>query len=333
FAFTSKHLLYGKLRPYLAKIARPTFAGICSTDILPVLPGPRLDRGYLAWYLLTPHMVAFANSRATGVNLPRMSPRTLAELKIPLPPISEQRRIAETLDKADALRAKRCAGLAQLDTLTQSIFLDMFGDPVTNPKQWPQADMSQVVYGEYGVKAGPFGSSLKKEHYTDKGYRVYGQEQLIAGRFDVGNYYIGEKKYRQLKTCAVAEGDVLISLVGSFGKILVVPRGIEEGIINPRLLKITPNRKLITPYFLAALLALSTIQSEFGRMSHGGTMGVLNAGLLKELRVILPPVDLQHDFLRRILAAQALRVVHETSLVQLDGLFASLQYRAFRGEL
>ena len=71
FAFTRQHLLYGKLRPYLAKIARPDFEGICSTDILPILPGPKLDRGYLAWLLLMPEMVALMSSRATGANLPR----------------------------------------------------------------------------------------------------------------------------------------------------------------------------------------------------------------------------------------------------------------------
>jgi type I restriction enzyme S subunit len=72
FAFTPQHLLYAKLRPYLAKIARPDFDGICSTDILPVLPGPDVDRAYLAWLLLRPEMVALASSRATGANLPRL---------------------------------------------------------------------------------------------------------------------------------------------------------------------------------------------------------------------------------------------------------------------
>ena len=75
FSFTPRHLLYGKLRPYLAKIARPTFEGICSTDILPVLPGANLDRDFLAHFLLRPESVVLANSRATGANLPRLSPR------------------------------------------------------------------------------------------------------------------------------------------------------------------------------------------------------------------------------------------------------------------
>jgi type I restriction enzyme S subunit len=250
-----------------------------------------------------------------------------------LPPLSEQRRIAAILDKADALRAKRRAALAQLDTLTQSIFLEMFGDPIVNRKGWHRVDLVHAVNGKYGIKAGPFGSSLKKTDYTESGYRVYGQEQVLAGRFNVGNYYIGERKYQQLKACAVQAGDVLVSLVGSFGKVLVVPPGIEPGIINPRLLKISPNPRLLTSFFLANLLSLPSVQAEFERMSHGGTMGILNAGLLKQLGVILPPILLQQDFADLLTRSQNLKIAHDTSLAEFDALFASLQHRAFLGEL
>jgi type I restriction enzyme S subunit len=193
--------------------------------------------------------------------------------------------------------------------------------------------MTGVVVGKYGIKAGPFGSSLKKEDYTTSGYRIYGQEQVIAGRFDNGDYYIGERKFQQLKSCAVTEGDLLVSLVGSFGKVLVVPPGIEPGIINPRLLKITPNQQLVTPDFLAALLQHPTAQAEFQRIAHGGTMGILNAGLLKQLKVILPPVTLQREFACRVSAVEKLKAAQRASLAEMDALFASLQHRAFRGEL
>jgi len=333
FKFTDRHVLYGKLRPYLAKIACPNFTGICSTDILPILPGPDLERRFLCYFLRQPSMVDYANSRAAGANLPRLSPSALAAFKIPLPPLAEQRRIAEVLDRAEALRAKRRAALAQLDTLTQSLFLDLFGDPVTNSKAWKRVEMTDAVIGKYGIKAGPFGSSLKKEDYAESGYRIYGQEQVIAGRFDIGDYYIGERKYQQLKSCAVTEGDLLVSLVGSFGKVLVVPAGIEPGIINPRLLKITPNQALVTPGFLASLLQHPTVQAEFQRVAHGGTMGILNAGLLKQLKVILPPIPLQREFARRVTAVEALKTAQRASLAELDALFATLQHRAFKGEL
>lgn len=333
FRFSRRHLLYGKLRPYLAKIALPDFDGVCSTDILPILVGPSIERRYLYQFLRQPQMVRYAASRAVGVNLPRLSPSLLAQFEIPLPPLEEQRRIAEVLDRAEELRAKRRAALAQLDTLTQSIFLDLFGDPITNPRKWKRVAMPDVVVGKYGIKAGPFGSSLRKADYTTHGHRVYGQEQVIAGRFDIGDYYIGERKYQQLKSCAVSEGDLLVSMVGSFGKVLVVPPGIEPGIINPRLIKITPNHDLVTSNFLAALLTLSSTQAELERLAHGGTMGILNAGLLKQLKVILPPVQLQYDFADRIAAVDKLKTSHRASLAELDAVFASLQHRAFQGEL
>jgi type I restriction enzyme S subunit len=90
---------------------------------------------------------------ATGASYPAVSDRIVLDSKLPVPSVPEQRRIAEILDKADALLAKRRAALAQLDLLAQSIFLDMFGDPVTNPKGWPVAPLAELcsVAGEYGA--------------------------------------------------------------------------------------------------------------------------------------------------------------------------------------
>jgi type I restriction enzyme, S subunit len=283
------------------------------------------------------HWLAYSAPRlaakAKGATFKQVNREDIGELEIELPPLAEQRRIAEVLDRAEGLRAKRRAALAQLESLTQSLFLDLFGDPVLNSKGWKCVAMTDAVIGKYGIKAGPFGSSLKKEDYAVSGYRIYGQEQVIAGRFDIGDYYIGERKYQQLKSCAVAEGDLLVSLVGSFGKVLIVPAGIEPGIINPRLLKITPNQASVTPDFLASLLQHPTVQAEFQRVAHGGTMGILNAGLLKQLKVILPPISLQREFARRVTAVEALKTAHRASLAELNALFATLQHRAFRGEL
>lgn len=113
--FTTEHVLFGKLRPNLAKISRPNFAGVCSTDILPIRPGKDLDRDYLAHYLAQRSIVEFAASRTSGANLPRLSPTVLARFPIPLQPLPEQRRIAAVLDHADALRAKRRQVLTHFD--------------------------------------------------------------------------------------------------------------------------------------------------------------------------------------------------------------------------
>ncbi|WP_246099858.1 restriction endonuclease subunit S [Tessaracoccus rhinocerotis] len=151
FRFNERQVLFGKLRPNLGKIARPDRAGVCSTDILPITPSKHLDRGYLAHYLSQPPMVAFAASRTSGANLPRLSPRVLATFEVPLPNIEEQRRIAAILDKADAIRAKRRQVLAHLDALIQSIFHDMFGDPRTNSRQSDLISLKELGVLERGV--------------------------------------------------------------------------------------------------------------------------------------------------------------------------------------
>jgi type I restriction enzyme S subunit len=147
FAFTDRHILYGKLRPYLAKIARPRFPGVCSTDILPILPGSKVDPGFLLHFLRQPRMVDYASSKTTGANLPRLSPKALAEFEIPLPPLSEQKRIADILDKADSIRRKRQEADALLTSVRSAVFHERFGDPVANPKSW-----EVVKLGDYQTK-------------------------------------------------------------------------------------------------------------------------------------------------------------------------------------
>jgi type I restriction enzyme S subunit len=153
FEFTAEHLLYGKLRPYLSKIARPSFGGVCSTDIFPVLPGTKLDRDFLHHFLRLPAMVDAANSRAVGANLPRLGATSLANFDLPLPPLAEQRRIAEVLDRAETLRSQRRQALAQLDALAEAIFLDMFGDPLSNPMAWSLSKLSMLGTLDRGISS------------------------------------------------------------------------------------------------------------------------------------------------------------------------------------
>ncbi|WP_081130105.1 restriction endonuclease subunit S [Metallibacterium scheffleri] len=146
-------VLVSTVRPNLNAVARvpqKLDGATASTGFCVVRPRPeRLDGGYLFHWVRSPRFVSDMARLATGASYPAVSDRIVFDSKLPLPPLPEQRRIAEILDKADALRAKRRAALTQLDTLTQSIFLDMFGDPATNAKRWPQ-----VPIGDHAIKIG-----------------------------------------------------------------------------------------------------------------------------------------------------------------------------------
>ena len=327
FSFTPRHLLYGKLRPYLAKIARPEFEGICSTDILPVLPGPDLDRSYLAWLLLSPHMLAEASSRATGANLPRLSPTALGELKIPFPPLAEQQRIAEILDKIHALRAKRQATLAQLDKLTQSIFIHMFGDPTANPQRWPTNALEDLFEISRGGSPRPI-----EDYITDS---PDGVNWIMIGDAPEGAKYITatKKKIRPegvKRSRSVKPGDFLLTNSMSFGRPYIMR---TSGCIHDGWLVLSPRNSNVIPDYFYSLLGSRALYTEFSRRAPGATVKNLNIGLVRSVVVPVPPEAMQREYAVRVSAIEGLTLPFQQSLGGLERLFAALQQRAFLGVL
>ncbi|TKG95184.1 restriction endonuclease subunit S [Puteibacter caeruleilacunae] len=162
------------------------------------------------------------------------------------------------------------------------------------PDEWEVKILNNIgTHDKPVIKAGPFGSALKKEFYVSKGYKVYGQEQVIQNDAFVGDYYIDEKKFNSLKSCMVTPGDILLSLVGTIGKTLIVPESAEEGIINPRLLRLSIDRNKYSSNFLAEYLKFEKTSQLLERWSQGGTMGVLNASILRAISIPLPPLPEQ----------------------------------------
>jgi len=143
------------------------------------------------------------------------------------------------------------------------------------------------------IKAGPFGSSLTKDSYVPAGFKIYGQEQVIRGDYLFGDYYISGRKYRDMESCAVRPGDVLLSLVGTVGKLLVLPEDAPRGIINPRLIRFSFDKNQVCPYFFKYLFESDQTQRHLSRQAQGGTMGVLNAGMLRPMTIPVPPLPEQ----------------------------------------
>jgi type I restriction enzyme S subunit len=314
-------------------VPRLPFRCVTAVDVTILRVGCDSDPRYIC-YLCNSDIIRQQAERAVrGTTRARITRTELQNFLIPLPPLLEQKHIANILGKADRLRRVRRYALELSGTYLQSIFLEMFGDPVANPKGWPQDCLSNLCEPGNGIKAGPFGSSLKKESYSDKGARVYGQEQVIGGDFAIGNYYITYAMFDDFKAYQVKPGDVLISLVGSYGKVAVVPEGIEPGIINPRLLKISPKPQKIKSIFLTHCFENPATQMNLLHISHGGTMGILNAGLLRELKMIVPPIYIQEQFVRIVQKFERLQSQQREAERQAGHLFQTLLHRAFRGQL
>ncbi|HBI7044882.1 restriction endonuclease subunit S [Clostridium perfringens] len=258
----------------------------------------------------------------------------LNNTEITIPNLEVQDRIVEVLNKTQELIDKRKEQIESLDELVKSKFIEMFGDPVINPKGWKYPKIEEVVANEKNaIKAGPFGSALKKEYYIKSGYKIYGQEQVISGDINLGDYYISEEKYKELENYAIKSNDVLISLVGTYGKLLIVPTIFEAGIINPRLMKITFNSNLINTIYFKFFFQSESLRNRLSDNTHGGTMPILNVGIVRNINIPIPPIELQNQFADFVKQVDKLKFEMENSLKKLEDNFNSLMQKSFNGEL
>jgi len=292
-----------------------------------------LYEGYLFHFL--PEALKVIERATPFVTVKHLSVKDIREILIPLPPISEQRRIADILDKADALRVKRRAALAQVDTLARSLFLDMFGDP--SAKGWQMVTVSQIAADIDGaIRTGPFGSQLLHSEFTDKGaVAVLGIDNVVENEFRWANpRFISDAKYRQLTRYSVQPGDVLITIMGTCGRCAIVPANIGTAINTKHLCCITLDRSRCIPEFLHAyFLQHPEARRYLGQKAKGAIMEGLNMGIIKEMPIPLAPIELQYRFAQRLASIDELRMMHRSGLGKSDALFDSLQHRAFRGEL
>jgi type I restriction enzyme, S subunit len=256
----------------------------------------------------------------------------LKRLEIPLPFLPEQRRIADILDRADALRAKRRAALAQLDSLTQSIFLDMFGDP----SGWGMTTVAGMAADVEGsIRTGPFGSQLLHKEFTDSGIAVLGIDNAVENEFRwAQRRYISETKYRQLQRYTVHPGDVLITIMGTNGRCAIVPDDIPTAITTKHLCCITLDPAKCLPAFLHAYFLRHPIARRFlAEKAKGAIMAGLNMRIIKELPIPRAPIALQEEFADTLAEVARIRASQRSHETALHSAFASIQQRAFRGGL
>ena len=266
-----------------------------------IVCGPRLDAAYLAQRLRFDSPTKLIQDAA----YPSIRLSDIAAMEIPLPPLPEQHRIAAILDKADALRVTRREALGKLDSLAQSIFLEMFGDPVTNPKGMRKVPLGDLIK----LKSGEF---LPATGMSEAGtYSVLGGNG-INGFHDKYMFEIPQ---------------IVIGRVGAYcGCVHVSPP--KSWVTDNALYVSERSPDLSFDYLVKALIhaRLNQYASQFGQPLISGSR-------IYPVRILVPPGDLQRNFASRIAAVAKLKPQYDTSLGKLDALFASLQHRAFRGEL
>ena len=286
-----------------------------------------LESRYLFHWVKTGVFVRWMVSVATGANYPAVSDAKVRASTIPLPPLAEQKRIAGILDAADALRAKRREALAQLDTLLQSTFLDMFGDPATNPKGWGVVAFESIGNSRLGKMLD------KGKEVGDCQFPYLANTNVQWGRFALAALRTMDFSESDCEEFKLEDGDLLICEGGEVGRTAIWHGAHDRIYFQKALHRVRLDPTVAVPEYVFQFMWFMAKNGGFRDLTTSATIAHLTGVKLKRLPCPRPPLDLQHRYAAIVKSVEQQRVSQRAHLNELDTLFASLQSRAFRGDL
>jgi type I restriction enzyme S subunit len=333
-----RDVLVSTVRPNLNAVARVTsdFDGAtASTGFTVLRPKPNeLDPDYLYYWVCSPCFVADMTQQSTGASYPAVSDTIVKNSKIPLPPIAEQKRIAAILDKADAVRRKRREAIRLTEELLRSVFLDMFGDPVTNPMGWDVVSMSEVISN---IQAG---QSLKGEEREKKEGElgVLKVSAVTSGYFQENEYKVVDSFDIKKKVVIPKKGDLLFSRANTrelVAATCIVERDARDVFLPDKLWRIDVNENRATSEYLKFLLTDPEYRSLLTRKATGTSGSMLNISQTKllEMNLPLPELNRQRKFSKFFWLITKGKSLITDTIQESEDLFNSLLQHAFTGNL
>ena len=252
-----------------------------------------------------------------------------SQLQVRIPPLEEQKKIAAILDAADDYRQKTKALIDKYDQLTQSIFLDMFGDPVTNPKGWEKQPLNSICTK---ISVGFVGTCEPYYCSKEDGVAMLRTGNLGEGYLRLSNLkYVTYDFHDKQKKSQLTAGDLLIARHGDNGKAVLYNGEFNQAnCLNIVILR--PSNRLKSLYVQFLLNNENTRKMMAGR-TGGATQKVINTKEIQKLEVTVPPINFQNQFAERVAQIEKQKQQAEASLVKAEELFSSLLQRAFKGEL
>ncbi|WAN09611.1 restriction endonuclease subunit S [Stutzerimonas balearica] len=306
------------------------------------------DKKYLFYALrwARPELVKLGQ----GASQQNISQTILKSFKVPLSPRAEQTRIAAKLDEllaqVDTLKARIDGIPALLKRFRQSVLAAAVSGRLTeewragnsNPG-WSEIKLEDLLAGaKDGICRGPFGSSIKKEYFVPEGYKVYEQKNAIRDNSLIGEYFVDEKKYKELERFSVRSGDFIVSCAGTLGRISLLPSNAPAGLINQALIRIRTNKKLVLDEYFLLLFKSPSFQEKLVVGARGGAMqNLASTKEIKALEINCPTIFEQAEIVRRVeqlfAFADQLEARVKAAQVRIDRLTQSILAKAFRGEL
>ena len=280
-----------------------------------------LDSNYFATYLNTDTHKQWAVSMATGDGRSNYNLKDYTKLVVPIPEIEEQKKIAACIVNLNSLITLHQRKCEEMKILKKYMLQKMFpqnGQLVPQirfsgfTEDWEQRKVTELLKNSSSaMKIGPFGSALKKEYFVEEGIKVYAQENAFTGDFSMGDYFITEDKYKELKSCELYPGDLVISMMGTIGACAIFPKNAEKGIMNSHLLRLQFNNEVIPEYIMYLLRDSVLIRKQIDRLSVGSIMSGLSSSVVKKLVFPIPKLAEQKRIVEYLDSIDRLITLHQ----------------------
>ncbi len=336
FRFSTDHILYGRLRPYLNKVLVPEFEGHCSSEIFPLKPSSLVSKKFLFYWFTSRPVVEAIDKTCTGARMPRANVKEVLTFDFPLPPLSEQKRIVAILDQTfvdiDKARANAEQNLKNARELFESYLQQMFSQ---SGDGWVETKLQGAVTS---VSTGPFGSMLHKSDYVEGGIPLVNPINIVGDIIIPNNSKtVSAETVDRLKTYVLSSGDVVISRRGEIGRCAVVEKDQEGYICGTGCFYIKPSN-ILNPYYLTSLLRSSKYRKDLEKVATGATMKNLSNTSLKNVVITFPSnPKVQEKLLESIddMSNKINRIeyIYYSKLKRLEELKKSILQKAFSGQL
>lgn len=285
-----------------------------------------LDSQYLYYWLKANK--EYLQDLGVGATFKEISKTVIANVEIPLPPLAEQRRIAAILDQADELRQKRQQAIEKLDQLLQATFIDMFGDPVSNPKGWDLKPVGEISESKLGKML-----DKKKQSSENDQYKYLRNANVQWFRFDLSDVFEMEFNEKDRKNCELKFGDILVCEGGEPGRAAIWKNDLENCFFQKALHRVRLDMTQILPEYFVWLFWFYSKNGGFDDHITVATIAHLTGIKMKAMQIPIPPLSMQEEFQQKVNEIEVLRTILENSSKLFESLFSSLQNQAFSGNL
>lgn len=295
---------------------------VINQHIFRVIPKKRINIFYLKYALNGKLSDIIAKSHG-GVGLQHITKKDFEKINISVPSLDVQNKIVMTLNSLEDILEKRKQQLSKLDQLIKSRFIEMFGDPIRNEKNWPVVSLGEVAE----IYIGPFGTLLHKEDYIYGSHALINPSHILEGKiYPDKSFTISEEKYIELKAYHLQKGDIVLGRRGEMGRCAVVE---YPGLICGTGSMIIRPYKNMKPYFIQNILSSPGYKKYIEDKAVGGTMLNLNVRIVSEIKIPLLPINMQEKFINFLHQIDNSKLTVKQSLEKLETLKKSLMQEYF----